>query len=184
LDKVLAEIRKPVPVKPICGLLFSADIPLERITPMIEVVLGKMEERTPVFHFNYTDYYADEMGDSLLKLFISFNGLVHAAKLIRFKIATNRIENEWKSSGRRRVNIDPGYITAAKVVLATTKDYTHRLYLGGGIYGDVQLAFTKGSFRPNSWTYPDYRSVEAVDFFNRVKNRYMEQYHHDKPDDL
>jgi hypothetical protein len=76
---------------------------------------------------------------------------------------------------RRRINLDPGYVDLSKLVLATTKNHQHRLYLGQGVYGEVTLRFTRKSFRPWEWTYPDYRSEHYVQFFNEVRNTYLEQ---------
>jgi uncharacterized protein DUF4416 len=76
---------------------------------------------------------------------------------------------------QRRINLDPGYIDLAKLVLATTKDQQHRLYLGQGIYAEVTLRFTGGRFVPWDWTYPDYRTAEYLAFFDAVRQRYRQQ---------
>jgi len=75
----------------------------------------------------------------------------------------------------RIVNIDPGYVNAAKLVLATTKDCSHRIYIGSGIYGDVELIYKCGSFGCLDWTYLDYRTSQAIDFFNEVRSAYLAQ---------
>jgi hypothetical protein len=91
------------------------------------------------------------------------------------KLATNAIEEAMSVSGRRRVNIDPGYVALEHVVLATTKGYSHRLYLGQGIFGDLTLMFHNGGYRPLEWTYPDYASEETTQMFNRWRQQYKEQ---------
>jgi hypothetical protein len=85
------------------------------------------------------------------------------------KLRTNTLERELSSCGKRAVNIDPGYITLSKAVLATTKNYSHRIYLREGIYAEITLAWEKGTFTPRPWTYPDYRTDTAVSFFNRAR---------------
>ena len=86
---------------------------------------------------------------------------------------TNELEASTAHRGRRSVNYDPGYLEAAKLVLATTKNFDHRLYLGNGIYGDVQLRFRKGAFAAMDWTYPDYQQQSVLDFFHLVRSWYL-----------
>ena len=74
---------------------------------------------------------------------------------------------------RRRINIDPGYVSDSKLILATTKDYFHRIYLNYGIYAEVTLKWRKSSFEPLEWTYPDYRSREYINILNNIRNAYM-----------
>ena len=91
------------------------------------------------------------------------------------KLSTNRLEQSLSVNGKRTVNIDPGYLTPARVVLASTKDFGHRLYLGRGIYGEVTLMYQKKEFRPLPWTYPDYRSEPYHRFFEELLRVYMAQ---------
>lgn len=106
---------------------------------------------------------------------VSFQALQMPDYLSEIKLATNYIERDFMEAGKRRVNLDPGYLTAAKLVLATTKDYSHRLYLGRGIFGDLHLRFEAGTFRPQPWTYPDYQEPFVLEFFNRVRETYLQQ---------
>ena len=160
-------------VKPICGITFTADVSLTMVIEQVESLLGEVEDRTPVFDFTFTDYYREEMGESLCKLFLSFEGLIHPGRLPEIKHRTNAIEQDWTASGKRRVNLDPGYITGAKLVLASTKDFAHRVFLADAIYGDVQLRFRQDRFRPQEWTYPDYKTESALAFFSNVRDRYI-----------
>ncbi|MCX5656952.1 MAG: DUF4416 family protein, partial [Candidatus Omnitrophica bacterium] len=109
--------------------------------------------------------------------FISFKKSINAERIIKIKLFTNKLEGitcRPKLSGRK-INLDPGYVTDAKLVLATTKDYCHRIYLGGGIFGEVTLGFKEGSFRDFPWTYPDYRKLGYINFFNEVRTIYLKQ---------
>jgi hypothetical protein len=118
------------------------------------------------------------MGQSLLRRFISIVNLIDQVELPTIKIQTNLLEKLFaRPEGSRQVNIDPGYLTFSKVILATTKDYTHRLYLGKKIYGEVTLQYKGGekSFCPWEWTYPDYREPVAINFFNELRNIYKRQ---------
>jgi hypothetical protein len=85
------------------------------------------------------------------------------------------MENHWRRNGRRRVNIDPGYVADMKLVLATTKDAAQRVHLGRGIYAEATLHFVSGCFQAQPHTYPDYAADEAIAFFNEVRARYMVQ---------
>ena len=91
------------------------------------------------------------------------------------KIASNKIEEQYLDDEHRQINIDPGYLTAAKIVLATTKNYSHRLYLARGIFGDLHMQYQKGNYQPNPWTYPDYKQPKVRSFFNDVRKTFMAQ---------
>jgi hypothetical protein len=136
---------------------------------------GPISSRTDPFPFDHTTYYQAEMGVHLSKLFCAFSRLIDPQQLVEFKLATNRIEEETAVEGRRRINLDPGYLEAAKLVLATTKNFSHRIYLGQGIYGDVQLFWRDGRFQGNPWTYADYLESESLRFFTTLRQDYMKE---------
>ena len=115
------------------------------------------------------------MGPQLTKKFFSFQTLVGMEFLVERKLFTISLEKKYALNGNRRVNIDPGYLELAKVVVATTKNFDHRVYLGRGIYGDVQLRYRGGKFVSNDWTYPDYRSPIFVQFIEAVREIYSNQ---------
>ena len=165
----------PVPVKPVCSVTFSPTVGLEAVLSAIAPVAGEADLKSAVFDFNFTEYYSDEMGTDLKKIFISCRELMNPAGLVNLKLRTNELERVWASGGRRRVNLDPGYITSAKLVLASTKDFAHRIFLGGGIYGDVQLQYRHGSWHPEAWTFPDYRTETALSFFELVRDTFNTQ---------
>lgn len=149
---------------------------LGEVLGKMEKLLSKVDSRSTRYDFSkFTAYYNEEMGTGLQKQMVSFRELVPAEKLPDIKIATNHLEEKWRMSGKRQVNIDPGYVCAAKLVLATTKDYDHRIYLNRGIFGDVHLRFRNGHFRPNEWTYPDYQQNPILSFFENVRKLYLEQ---------
>lgn len=115
------------------------------------------------------------MGAGIKRQFISFTRLIFPEQLPVIKLLTNEMEQDLSLEGRRRVNIDPGYLSLAKVVLATTKDYSHRLYLGQGIYGEVTLTCAKGRFSSFPWTYPDYQTQAYQQFFKETRDIYKMQ---------
>jgi hypothetical protein len=113
------------------------------------------------------------MGKGLQKIFLGFKKLIKREKLPEIKLYTNDLEDRYSCQSNRQVNLDPGYLTSGQVILATTKDYQHRIYLGKGIFGEVTLRFKNGSFQPWDWTYPDYRQESYTNFFNELRKIYL-----------
>ena len=166
----IAEIAEPVCL--ICGITYNSLINQDNALKELEQHFGPIELRSDTFSFNFTDYYQEEMGEDLKKLFVSFRALIAPEEIITAKIITNDLELEHSKNEQRNVNFDPGYIELAKLILATTKNFDHRVYLGRGIYGDVHLRFRGGTFRPLEWTYPDYSQKLAINFFSDVRSWY------------
>jgi hypothetical protein len=151
-------------------------------TEQMDGVIGQLAERYgapdvigALHGFHYTDYYAPEMGSGLIRRFLSFHALIRPELLPEIKIAANSIEIERSERAGRQVNLDPGYISSAHLILATGKGYTHRPYLRRGIYADLTLVFQDRTFHSLPWTYPDYADAGQITFFNRVRQRYMMQ---------
>lgn len=168
--------RTPEPVKLFVALLTSRVELAVEIDRMLVARLGPIDVRSQVLDFGYTDYYEEEMGKNLKRYFLGFRDLITPDRLIETKLYTCGLEQSSLSEGGRRLaNLDPGYLTPAKVVLATTKDYAHRLYLGSGIFGEVTLAYRDRLFQPLPWTYPDYRSGAYDAFFCELRTAYMRQ---------
>jgi len=172
-------IREAIPVKPVCAVTFVEDVDFSEVVEELEKVLGPVEERTPIFDFSFTTYYREEMGAELKKVFVSFVELIDPGNLPKIKRKTNLIEESWSVEGKRQINLDPGYIAGAKLVLASTKDFAHRIFLGDGIYGDVQLQFRQNCFRTEKWTFPDYQTHTAMEFFERVRKKYVREVKND-----
>jgi len=170
----MGKIQTPDKVKLITGITYKDGKILENVLKRLSKIYGEIDFRLDPYPFTYTDYYKDELGDNLKKIFVSFTELIDSEMLPEIKIQTNKIENEYAKNNKRRVNIDPGYITSGKLVLATTKNYSHRIHLAKGIYGDVHLNIYKGKFRPNLWTYPDYREEFVIEFLGKVREIYLE----------
>jgi hypothetical protein len=125
--------------------------------------------------FDYTDYYAKEFGGSLIRRFVSFARLIRPESLPEVKCWTNALELSLAKEGRRCVNIDPGYLARAHLILATGKGYAHRPYLRDGIYADLTLLYQAKSFQALPWTYPDYASGEMTGMLTRIRERYVLQ---------
>ena len=127
------------------------------------------------FPFQDTEYYFEEMGRPLFRRFIVFSRLIDPGQLAEIKLFSNKVEQLHGRKGKRLVNIDPGYVVAERFVLATGKNYTHRIYLDKGIYADLTLVFNKGHYQTLPWTYPDYARDEIKGFLRIVRKRYMVQ---------
>lgn len=166
-------------VKYIAGLIYSDDQLLKRAVQGLEKILGPAEDRSPRFDFDLTDYYAAEMGaEPLKRLFLSFRDLRSPEELSAIKLNTNALEEEIRLVLRithRPINIDPGYLTTAALIMATAKDFSHRVPLEQGIYAHLELLFAKNGVRCLEWSYPDFRRTEYHDFFLRVRKSYLLQ---------
>jgi len=174
-DQNMGKIRQPPPVKLIVSL-FSGDLTLLAVARgALANRFGALDYQSEVLPFDHTSYYAREFGPNLLRQIVAFDELVPPERLAEIKRATNELELTWAVEGKRRVNLDPGYVSLGKLVLATTKDYSHRLYLGQGIYGEVTLKYEHGAFHAWEWTYPDYGSPRYREIFAEIRQLYADQ---------
>ena len=170
---------EPIRVKLFTGLLTSRPEVLEVVEGKLRGEFGPTDLESGLIPFDFTDYYREEMGEGIKRKFLSFEKLIYPGDLPELKLLTNEFEEELSEQTGldvlRPVNIDPGYVGLAKLVLATTKNYSHRIYLRDGIYAEVTLRYKNGDFEPLQWTYPDYRSSAYLNFFRRVRSRYCAQ---------
>ncbi len=134
---------------------------------------GNWDWISPELFFDKSRYYEKEMGWPLYRIFVSFKRLIKPDSLVSIKLYTNQVEEKYSEQGKRKVNIDPGYISLERLVLATGKNYAHRIYLSHGIYADLTLIYKGKSFVPLEWTYPDYK--ELIPLFNEVREIYKIQ---------
>ena len=169
----------PPPVKLIIGLL-SPDLTLfTQATTKLQESYGSIDIESVALPWTTTNYYREEMGENLLRKFVAFEPLLSPEALIGIKLATNILELSLSGATApdtpRRVNLDPGYLDASKLVLASTKNQAHRIYLAQGIYAEVTLLYHHGEFHPFLYTYTDYRWPDTYEFLCRVRNRYLAQ---------
>jgi hypothetical protein len=173
------ELHEPKPVKLIIGVLAADEGALAVSVKAISAKFGKIDLTSEVWPFTQTDYYRDETGPNILRQFVSIEKLIDPGKLAKIKHISNKIEQKLarslKTALPRPVNLDPGFIEPSKLVLATTKNYSHRIYIGYKMFAEVTLIYEKGTWRDFDWTYPDYRQASYQDFFTKVRNRLVEQ---------
>lgn len=169
----MGQAKNPLPGKLIVSALYSNMEKMVEAISQIEKKYGRAECETDEMEFSHTDYYGDEMGENLKRKFFSFAGAVDRSELADIKIWTNRLEEKYaQKSGDcycRTVNLDPGILTPANLTLASTKDFSHRIYLRDGIFAEVTLIYTNKKFMALPWTYPDYNGASVTEFLTRVR---------------
>jgi hypothetical protein len=169
----MGEIHVPAPVLFIVAVSSRHEAALEWARERCTQQHGPVVSASEPFDFTETDYYTATMGGDLKKQFVAFERLIDSAELAILKRETNAWEAEYAALRRhaepRPLNLDPGYITPAKLVLASTKDHAHRIYLRDGIFAEVTLVYRQRKWQPLEWTYPDYRRDDYQRFFAQCR---------------
>ncbi len=169
-------LRHPQEVKLIFSVLYSREEDFAPFLSRADTRYGPVDFVSERLAFEFTHYYEPEMGKGLERRIIGFGPLVPPDRLISVKIWTNEQEAQTLNErGGRRINIDPGYLAASKLILATGKDFSHRIYIGEGVWGDLTLMVKKGEFAPLPWTFPDYGSEPLLGILNTLRKRYRWQ---------
>lgn len=169
----MGDIHAPESVLLICAISSRYDAALDWARGGIVQAFGPIALVSDAFDFVETQYYTSTMGTELKKQFVACETLIDPGALAEIKGATNNWESDYAALKQhpeeRPLNMDPGYITPAKLVLASTKDHAHRIYLRDGIYAEVTLSFRQRSWQPMEWTYPDYRRADYQRFFTECR---------------
>ena len=193
----MAEAGKAPVVKFICGMIGTRKEWFDEARRALVGALGETDLISDIMDFDFTHYYDAQMGSPLFRRFVSFERPAGPEALIEAKLLTNEIEREFAArlgslapgavpdvdlarlsgkeipppSPRRPINLDPGYVESSKLVLASMKNFSHRLYLGRGVYGEVTLLYHKGRWDALPWTFPDYASGRYHPFLTAVRDR-------------
>ncbi len=141
----------------------------------LEKRFGSIDLKSKIIPFDFTDYYSEEMGENLKRYWLDFERLISPEMITEIKLKTNKLEKKFSRGTGRTVNIDPGYLAPSKLVLPSTKDFSHRIYLNEGIYAEITLQFAKNKFQFLPWTYPDYKSGTFMDFIMGVREKLLLQ---------
>lgn len=157
------------------SILYTGLSPLDQTLSSLKKKYGETIYESEPLSFTYTSYYEQEMGSPLFRMIIAFSRLAPRDSLPDIKLHTNSIEDSLSHQDRRTVNIDPGLLSNENVCLATTKPYSHRIYLRKGIWAEVTLMYREKSYRKLEWTYPDYGSEELIHIFNKIRTLYRER---------
>lgn len=175
----MGQVQSPLPVLLLLAVSSRHQEAILWACGRAEAVHGPLALVSDAFDFTETDYYAATMGTGLKKQFLACERLIDAAALPDIKRQTNAWEAEYAELGQhaepRPLNLDPGYITPAKLVLASTKDHAHRIYLRDGIFAEITLSYRQRSWQPLDWTYPDYRRSDYQEFFTRCRGLLIAQ---------
>ncbi|MBC7235659.1 MAG: DUF4416 family protein [Chloroflexi bacterium] len=167
--------QAPLPVKLVVPMFTGEPELFEIAEAALQQRFGPVDYRSPRLPFEHTDYYTPEFGPGLQRWFVALERLIDPGELASIKRWTNELELSLAREGRRRINLDPGYVSSAKLVLATTKNHNHRIYIGQGIYAEVTLVYRDKNFRPWPWTYPDYASEAYIAILREIRELYMAQ---------
>jgi len=165
----MGKLREPEKAILFIGILYNKEDYCEKAFNLLEPYLGESFFVTKQIKWIHTEYYRDELGWPIYRRFIAFKKVIDPSEIKEIKLLTNQLEEYLSINGKRTVNLDPGYVTLSKVVLATTKNYTHRIYLGKGIYAEVTLYYKDGSFKDHIFTYKDYKSDTYKNIFQRIR---------------
>jgi len=184
----MAQVKPVQPVKLIVGMLSRSELLFEAAREKMPTEWGTIDIAGDVMPFDYTDYYFKQMGKPLLRQFVSFERLIDPGDLAQIKHQSNAWEDKLGQiePGRalaveRPINLDPGYVEQSKLVLATTKNYSHRIYIGSSMYAETTLRYHRGRWDTWPFTYPDYGGGAYDEFFTKVRDRLMEQLSSQKP---
>ena len=173
------DIPKPKPVKLIMAMMAASPAAMDRARDTVEQAFGSLDLMSPMWDFTQTKYYRDEMGEQVQRQFVTVRDLIHPERLAAIKHQTNQMERDLAQKLGpdlpRPVNLDPGIVEPSKLVLATTKNFSHRIYIGQNMYAEVTLMFHKGQWQALPFTFPDYASGRYFDFLNQVRLRVVEQ---------
>lgn len=174
----MGEIKTHYPVVRVVAISSRYQQALDWAVEELSKNWGSVFKLSPIFDFAETAYYETTMGSEIKKRLVAFTDLIDPAILPRMKHQSNQWEQNYQATNdfpeSRPLNIDPGYLTQAKLILATTKDRDHRIYLSDGIYAEVTLFYKGKVWNGSRWTYPDYCRSEYHDFFN-ICRRYLRQ---------
>ena len=157
------------PAKVLIGVLFQKEDIYQQFLRHLETIKVEIELESEIYKFDSTDYYQEEMGSGLYRIFLSLKGLYPVEQSVSLKNETNSWDNEWKEAAKRTLNLDPGYLDLHKVVLLSGKEGPQKIYLGGGIWADLNLIRKAGRFEALPWTFPDLRESRYHSFFERVR---------------
>ncbi|MFP4168333.1 MAG: DUF4416 family protein [Desulfonatronovibrionaceae bacterium] len=169
------------PAKPLPGKLFLSVLASDwetfwpQLMDRLQERFGEADYKSDPILFTETNYYDAELGTPISRKILSFKELVPQNHLVQIKLDTNALEKAYQRNSRRTFNLDPGLVTHERLVLATGKNFTHRIYLDRGIWADLTLIYTRGGWQDLPWTFPDYAAEKTKSHLDRIRNIYCGQ---------
>ena len=164
---------EPSPARLVISTIYREERIYAEALPRVAAAVGPVRPAGDRIPFDRTDYYGGEMGAPLFRRFLAAERPVPRGALAAIKVAMETIEAELSESGRRTVNLDPGLLTPENFILATGKNFTHRVYLGAGVFADLTLVYRNGEFQPLPWTYPDYASDGVRSLLGELRREHL-----------
>jgi hypothetical protein len=168
----MSQPKEPMPGKLVVSVFLKEKTLIKSVAEKLMENFGTVDLISAWMPFDWTTYYQSEMGEPLYRRMMVFTRLVEQHALPDIKLTTNNIEKEFVLGSRRRVNIDPGYLLLERFVLATGKNFSHRIYIGKQIYADLTLVYRKGRFQALPWTFPDYADHGMHGFLEKAREKY------------
>ena len=165
--------RKPKPAKLVIGFFLKQKDLLDELADDLCSRFGALDIISAWLPFDYTTYYTEELGAPLFRRMFSFEKLIQQDALANIKLSTNQLEHKYSQNGKRSVNIDPGYLLHERFVLASGKNFSHRIFLAEGVYADLTLMYSKGRFQTLPWTYPDSADRSMLTILERIRRKYI-----------
>jgi len=165
----------PSQVKLLCAVLFTDEKLLAKATDLLKRKYGDIDFESDLFTFEVSDYYRLEMGWPIFRVFWSFEQLIDPKAIAAIKIECNEIEDQLAIDGKRKVNLDAGYLDYDKIVLASAKYNWQKIYLDLGIYADLTLRYEKGKYVPFPWSFPDFKQGHYNQTLLRIREIYKQQ---------
>jgi hypothetical protein len=163
----------PDKIKLFFSLIYKDEENFNTIKDQILIYFGECDQITDALNFDTTNYYEKEFGYPLKRRFIFIKNLCERDSLIDIKYKTYEIESKFKKNDQNRiVNIDPGFVSKENIILSTFKNYSHRIYLGKGVFAEITLIYKKNSYTALDWTYPDYKKEETIKIFNEIRKKF------------
>ncbi len=171
----MAETRIIEPVVRFCAVISRHAEAIQWAIDRLAASWGGIAMRADAVSFDAHGFYAETMGDELRQVLVMLDGFVDPGGLADWKHLTMDWEREYAAASEhaepRPLNLDPGYVTQAKMVLATIKDRDHRIYLTRGMFAEVTLNYVGKRWVHHRWTYPSYRSDEVAQFSQACRDR-------------
>ena len=165
--------QKPKPAKLVIGFFLKQKDLLDELADDLCSRFGAIDIISAWLPFDYTTYYTEELGAPLFRRMFAFEKLIQQDALANIKLSTNQLEQKYSRNSKRTVNIDPGYLLHERFVLASGKNFSHRIFLAEGVYADLTLMYSKGRFQTLPWTYPDYADRSMLTVLERIRRKYV-----------
>ena len=163
--------------KMIMGVIYHDKAVYDEVIKIITDKFGPIDDMTEEFSFSeeFSSYYDDELGGEGMRVILSFRDTVDASRQAEIKTFTNEVEATYSVDGKRKINLDPGFMNHGRLMLATTKPTGFRIPLKDGIYTELTLFYARGDWQIFPWTYRDYRSERVQKFLTRVRKNYLSE---------